>query len=89
MTYFDQIDPINDTVDQSYDYKPDWNNFWDSLKKTTYSSQRKILTYYVILAQKLLNFYHFHQKLPILTKLIPLMTLLTTVMLINLTEIIF
>ena len=27
MTYFDQIDPINDILDQSYVNKPDWNNF--------------------------------------------------------------
>ena len=27
MTYFDQIDPINDYFDQIYVYKPDWNNF--------------------------------------------------------------
>ena len=27
MTYFDQIDPINDTFDQIYVHKPDWNNF--------------------------------------------------------------
>ena len=35
------------------------------------------------------NIDNFHKKLPILTKLTPLMTLLTKVMLINLTEIIF
>ena len=27
MTYFDQIDPINDYFDQIYVHKPDWNNF--------------------------------------------------------------
>ena len=27
MTYFDQMDPINDTFDQIYVHKPDWNNF--------------------------------------------------------------
>ena len=27
MTYFDQIAPINDTFDQIYVHKPDWNNF--------------------------------------------------------------
>ena len=26
MTYFDQIDPINDYFYQIYDHKPDWNN---------------------------------------------------------------
>ena len=28
MTYFDQIDPINDIFDQSYENKPDWKNFY-------------------------------------------------------------
>ena len=27
MTYFDQIDPINDTFDPIYVHKSDWNNF--------------------------------------------------------------
>ena len=27
MTYFDQIDTINDTFYQIYNHKPDWNNF--------------------------------------------------------------
>ena len=27
MTYFDQIDPINDIFDQSYANKLDWNKF--------------------------------------------------------------
>ncbi len=88
MTYFDQIDPINDTFDQSYVNKPDWNHFWDSFKKKIFSSHLKMLTYDVILATKWPNFYHFHQW-PILTKLTPLMTLLTKFMYINLTEIIF
>ena len=26
ITYFDQIDPINDIFDQSYVNKPDWHN---------------------------------------------------------------
>ena len=39
--------------------------------------------------QKCQNFGHFHKKLPILTKLTPLMTFLTKIMSINLTEIIF
>ena len=26
MTYFDQIDNINDTFDQIYVHKPDWNH---------------------------------------------------------------
>ena len=39
--------------------------------------------------QKWPNFDHFHQKWPILTKLTPLMTFLTELLSINLTEIIF
>ena len=27
MTYFDQMDPINDIFDKIYVHKPDWNNF--------------------------------------------------------------
>ena len=27
MTYFDQIDPINDIFDQIYVHKPEWNKF--------------------------------------------------------------
>ena len=27
MTYFDEIDPINDTFEQIYVHKPYWNNF--------------------------------------------------------------
>ena len=33
MTYFDQINPINDTFDQNYDNKPKYHNFKDILKK--------------------------------------------------------
>ena len=63
MTYFDQINPINDTFDQSYVNKPDWNNFWDSFKKNNFRPTPKILSYDVILAPKITNFDHFHQKM--------------------------
>ena len=33
MTYFVQIDPINDTFDQIYVHKPEWNNFFKLLDK--------------------------------------------------------
>ena len=33
MTYFDQIDPINDIFDQNYVHKPDRNNFYKLLVK--------------------------------------------------------
>ena len=36
MTYFDQIDPINDTFDQIYVHKPDWNNFWYRLLRKNF-----------------------------------------------------
>ena len=49
----------------------------------------KILIYDVILALKWPNFDHFHQKWQILTKLTPLMSLSTKVMLINLSQIIY
>ena len=32
MTYFDQIDPINDIFDQSYVNKPDWHNVFKFLE---------------------------------------------------------
>ena len=31
MTYFDQIDPINEISDQISLNKPDWNNFYKLL----------------------------------------------------------
>ena len=33
MTYFDQIDAINDNFDQFYVHKPDWNNFYKHFEK--------------------------------------------------------
>ena len=32
MTYFDQIDPINDIFDQSYVNKPDWHKVFKVLE---------------------------------------------------------
>ena len=51
MTYFDQIDPINDILDQNYAHKPDWNNL-KLLGKKLFDHFTKILTYAVILAPK-------------------------------------
>ena len=33
MTYFDQIDTINDTFDQIYIHKPDWNKFLKTFRE--------------------------------------------------------
>ena len=44
MTYFDQIDPINDIFDQNYVYKPDWNNFSKLLGKKLFDHFPQILT---------------------------------------------
>ena len=96
MTYFDQIDTINDTFDKSSVNKPDRNNFWDSFNKELFSCNHKIYTYDLILAPKMTQLGPFSQKMtyfdlkwPILTKLTPLMRFLTKIMYTNLTEIIF
>ena len=69
MTYFDQINPINDTFDQGYDNKLDRNNFWDSFKKERFSSHHKILTYDVILAPKMTPFWQFSPKMTYFDKI--------------------
>ena len=89
MTYFDQIDPINDIFDQIYVHKLDWNNFYQLLEIKFFVHFRKILTYDVILHPKWPNLEHFHQKWPILTRFSPLMAFWTKFMFINLTEINF
>ena len=63
MTYFYQIEPINDIFDNSYANKSDENNFWDSFKKKICSSNHKILTYDLILAPKMIQFWSFSPKM--------------------------
>ena len=60
MTYFDQIYPINDILDQLYADKHDLNNFYKLLGKKLFEQFPKILTYAFILAPKCQNFGHFH-----------------------------
>ena len=64
MTYFDQIDPINDIFDQSYVNKPDLHNVSKFLEENCFDHFPQILTYDVILG-------HFWgQNDPIVTILI-------------------
>ena len=63
MTYFDQIDPINDIFDQIYVHKPDWNNFYKILKKIFFHHFPQILTYDVILTPKMTKFWPFSPKM--------------------------
>ena len=62
MTYFDQIDLINDIFDQNYLHKPDRNNFSKLLVKNFVDHFPQVLTYGVILPPICLNFEYFHQK---------------------------
>ena len=72
MTYFDQIDPINDIFDQIYVHKPDSNNFYKLLEIKFFDQFHQIFTYDVILAPKMTQFgpfspkmTYFHQNDPI------------------------
>ena len=56
MTYFDQIDPINDIFDQSYVNKPDLHNVSKFLEENFVDHFPQILTYDVILAPKMSPF---------------------------------
>ena len=56
MTYFAQIDPINDIFDQIYVHKTDRNNFYELLKIKYFAKFPKMLTYDVILAPKMTQF---------------------------------
>ena len=60
MTYFDQIDPINDIFDQFYVHKPETfrNNFFTNIPKFWLMTS--------FLPPKWLDFDHFHQKWPTL-----------------------
>ena len=69
MTYFDQIDSINDSIDKFYDNKPDWNNFWDCFRLKIFTSLAKLLTYDVILALKMTQFWPFSRKMRCLEKM--------------------
>ena len=63
VAYFDQIEPINGIFDNSYLNKSDSNKFWVSFKKIIFSSYHKILTYGVILAPKMIQFWPFPPKM--------------------------
>ena len=56
MSYFYQIDPINDIFDQIYVHKPDWNTFYKLLEMKFCDNFHQILTYDVILAPKMTQF---------------------------------
>ena len=72
MTYFDQIDPINDIFDQNYVHKPDWNNFYKLLVKKLFDQFSKILTYGVILAPKISEFWIFSPKMTYFDQIDPI-----------------
>ena len=63
MTYFDQIDTINDTFAQIYLHKADWNNFSIHLREKIFDRFPQILTYDVILAPKITQFGPFSPKM--------------------------
>ena len=86
---FHQKDTMNATFDKSYVNKPDRNNFWDGFKKEILSSHHKILTYDVILVPKMNQILPFSPKMTYFDQTEPIMTSLTTFMLINLTKITF
>ena len=58
-------------------FKPELKNFYKLVEEKFVSHFPQILTYDVIFPPKWLDFAHFYQKWPILTKLTPLMTFLT------------
>ena len=89
MTYFDQIDPINDIFDQSYANKPDWKNFYKFLVKHFFDRFPQIWTYGVIFTPKMSQFWPFSPKMTYFDQMTPLMTFLTKVMSINLIDIMF
>ena len=71
MTYFDQIDPINDIFDQSYVNKPDWHNCSKFLEKKIFDHIPQILTYDVILTPKISLFWPFSPKMTYIGQIDP------------------
>ena len=63
MTYFDQIDPINDIFDHIPVHKPDLNNFYKLLGRKLFQHFPQISTYDVILAPKMTQFLPFSPKM--------------------------
>ena len=57
------MDPINEIFDQIYVHKPDWNNFYKLLGEKLFDQFPKILTYDVILAPKMTQFWTFSRKM--------------------------
>ena len=86
MTYFGQIDPINDIFDQIYVHKLHWNNFYKLLEKIMLTYWPKFWLMTSFLPPKWPYFAHFHQKCPILIKSTPLMTFLTKFIPMNLSK---
>jgi len=72
MTYFDKIDPINDIFDQSYANKPDWKILSKFLVKIFFDHFPKILTYDVILTQKMSLFWPFSPKMTYFDQIDPI-----------------
>ena len=72
MTYFDQIDPINDIFDKNYAHKPDWNNFSKHFVKKLFDKFPQILTYGVILAPKMSEFWTFSPKMTYFDQIVPI-----------------
>ena len=63
MTYFDQIDPINDIFHQSYGNKPDWKIFSKFLVTNFFDHFPQILTRDVIVTPKMSLFLPFSPKM--------------------------
>ena len=73
MTYFDQIDPINDIFDQSYVNKPDWHNVSKGLEQKCFDHFPQISTYDVILPPpKMTQYWPFSQKITYFDQIYPI-----------------
>ena len=89
MTDFHQIGPINYMFDQIYVHKADWNIFLETFREKLFYHFPQILTYDVILATKMTQFWPFSPKMSYFDQIDPINDTLTKFMSINLTEIIF
>ena len=80
--------PVMTFLNKIYVNKPGWNNVFKFLENKFFDLVPQILSYDVILAQEMTQFLPFSKK-TYFNKVVPVMTFLTKVMLINLNEIIF
>ena len=87
--YFDQTEPINDIFNHSYVKKSDWNKFWDSIKKNIFVPPNNLDLWRHIGPPNYPILIIFTENDLVWPNWPPLMTLMTKVMVINMTEIIF